>query len=185
MTPSGYDRRAELDQAYRGHAAAVRRHALRASFGDAPAADDATQEAFISAYRAWPQFRQLSPGHQRGWLSRAARNHIISSWRKTNAEYPAGTLPDPPDPRAGDQEEAALGAIEVARFWEAVTADLPRRAARAAYLAWSERWTVAAIARYLGADRATVYRDLRTAMEAARDSGCITKLAAGNEGGPA
>lgn len=183
VTSSGYDLEAEFSRAYRDHAPDVRRHALRAAFGNRPAADDATQEAFMKAYRDWPSFREMPPGRLRAWLSACARNQVIDSWRKTSAEYPADTLPEQPDPHIS--EEAVLDGITAAGFWKEITATAPLRAARAAYLKWNEDWTNSDIARHLGVDRATVLRDLRTVLAAARHPGRGNSLTAGNEGGEA
>lgn len=182
MIPPAYDRDAELTQAYRDCAADVRRAALRAAFGDGAAAEDATQDAFIKAYNDWPSFREMTPGRQRAWLSLTARNKIIDSWRKTRAEYPAETLPEPADSRASEDIPAA---IDVAAFWKKIITVVPNRAAQAAYLAWNEGWNNAEIGRHLGIDRATVLRDLRLVIEAARESGHSTSITAGNEGGEA
>jgi RNA polymerase sigma factor (sigma-70 family) len=183
VTPPGSDREGEFSQAYRDHAPDVRRHALRAAFGDRPAAEDATQEAFMKAYRDWPSFREMTPGRQRAWLSACARNQIIDSWRKTSIECLAGTLPEPPDSRFS--EETVLAGIAAADLWREITASVPLRAARAAYLKWNEDWTSSDIARHLGIDRATVLRDLRTVHAAARYPGRGDSLTAGNEGGGA
>lgn len=183
MTPPGSDLGAEFSQAYRDHAPAVRRNALRAAFGNGPDADDATQEAFVKAYRDWPSFRRMPPGRQRAWLSACARNQIIDSWRKTRAEYLADAFPQLPDVRIS--EETVLAGITAADFWKEITTTVPLRAARAAYLRWNEGWTNSDIASHLGVDRATVLRDLRKVRAAARHPGRGDSLTAGSEGAEA
>jgi RNA polymerase sigma factor (sigma-70 family) len=183
VTSPGYDLEAEFSQAYRDHAPGVRLYALRAAFGNRPAAADAVQEAFMKAYRGWPSFRQMTPGRQRAWLSTCARNSIIDSWRKTSAEYLADPFPEPSDSRIS--EETVLDSITAAGFWKEITATVPLRAARAAFLKWNEDWTISDIARHLGVDRATVLRDVRAVHAAARHPGSGGSLTAGNEGGEA
>ena len=182
MIPPGGDLNAEFTRAYRDHTAAVHRSALRAAFGDRAEADDATQEAFIKAYDNWPSVREMTPGRQRAWLSRTARNKIIDSWRRTNSEDPADTLPEPADSRTSEDAPAA---IDVATFWKEIVTVVPRRAAQVAYLAWNEGWNDTEIARHLGVDRATVGRDRRLVIAVARQPGRSTSITAGNEGGEA
>jgi RNA polymerase sigma factor (sigma-70 family) len=157
----------EVDQAYRMHAEAVRRRALRAAAGDHQRAEDATQQAFLEAWQDWPRFRQLPPGGQLAWLAGRARNRVIDSWRKGRAELPADDIPDQPAP--GTAEGLALSGHALGRFWEAVTTTATERAANAAYLRWHEDWTMAQIARHLGVDRATVKRDLDAVCAMARE----------------
>ena len=183
MTKPGYDLKGEFTQVYRDHAPDVRRHALRAAFGNRSVADDATQEAFLKAYRSWLSFREMASGRQQAWLSTCARNHIIDSWRTTSAECLADIFPEPPDSRIS--EENVVAGITAACFWKEMTATVPLRAARAAYLKWNEDWTNSDIARHLGVDRATVLRDLRTVLAAARHPGRRDSFTAGNEGGEA
>ncbi len=183
MTSPGYDLEAEFGQAYRDYAPDVRRSAIRAAFGDRQSAADATHEAFIKAYHRWSTFREMTPGRQRAWLSTCARNQIIDSWRKISAECFADPFPEPPDARIS--EETVLDAITAVGFWKEVTAIVPSRAARAAFLKWNEDWTITDIARHLEVDRATVLRDIRAVYAVARHPGLSGSLNAGNEGGGA
>lgn len=48
--------------------------------GDAPAAEDCVQEAFLSAFRAWPRYRAERPPE--AWLYRIAMNTAISYRRR-------------------------------------------------------------------------------------------------------
>jgi RNA polymerase sigma factor (sigma-70 family) len=180
VPPAGYDLKAEFSQAYHDYASDVRRHALRAAFGDRATADDATQEAFIAAYDHWRSFREMPPGRQRAWLSTAARNKIIDSWRRTSSEDPVDDLPEPVDSCISEDAPAS---IDVAIFWKQITMVIPPRAAQAAYLAWNEGWNNAEIARHLGIHPATVARDLRMVIAEARRPGFSASITAGNEGG--
>ena len=168
-SPGPGDSVAELSEAYRDHAPAVYRHAYRAALGDHQAAEDVTQQAFVEAFRNWPQFRQLPPGQQRAWLCKRAKWRIIDSWHATSHEMTTDTLPDQPDP-AGC-EDNALANIAADRFWKEITTTVPQRSAHAAYLRWHEQWTMADIAKHLGVDRATVLRDLKSVLTAARQLG--------------
>ena len=164
--PEPSDPHAEMPAAWHAHAEAVHRHALRATFGDHQAAEDATQEAFAEAFHDWPRFRKLTTGQQRGWLCGRARWRVIDSWRDTRHEHPVDEFPEQPDPRA--TEDTILADITADQLWEAIIAAVPRRAAQAAYLRWHEGWTMVGIARHLGIDRASVLRDLNTVLETAR-----------------
>ena len=173
-SPGPGDSEPELSEAYLDHAPAVYRHACRAALGDHQAAEDVTQQAFVEAFRNWPEFRQLPPGQQRAWLCARARWRIIDSWYATSHEITTDTLPDQPDP-AGC-EDNVLANITADRFWKEITTAVPQRPARAAYLRWHEQWTMADIAKHLGVDRATVLRDLNSVLAAARQLGDQTGL---------
>jgi RNA polymerase sigma factor (sigma-70 family) len=156
----------EVRLAYLAHAEAVHRSAARAAMGDYAAADDATQQAFIEAIAIWTGFRQWPPGKQRAWLCTRARYRLIDSWRASSEEVSTQTLPNEQTPWS--TEDIVLSALALDRFWKVVTT-MPRRAARAAYLRWHEKWTMTKIAKHLGIDRATVLRDLRSVIDAARE----------------
>jgi RNA polymerase sigma factor (sigma-70 family) len=158
-----------LSQAYLDHSQAVYRHAYRAALGDHQAAEDVTQQAFVEAFRNWPEFQQLAPGQQRAWLCARARWRIIDSWHATCHEITTATLPDQPD--STGCEDNVLANITADRFWKEITTAVPQRSARAAYLRWHEQRTMADIARHLGVDRATVLRDLNSVLDVARQLG--------------
>jgi RNA polymerase sigma factor (sigma-70 family) len=170
----------ELSGAYLDHAPAVYRRACRAALGDHQAAEDATQQAFMEAFRNWPEFRQLPPGEQRARLCARARWRIIDSWHATSHEITTDTLPDQPDPTSC--EDNVLADITIARFWREITTVVPPRAARAAYLRWHERWKMAAVGEHLGVDRATVLRDLNSVLNAAKQLGVQIGLPPCSEG---
>ncbi len=99
--------------------------AFRAAFlitGDAAAAEDAVQEAFVKAYYALPRFR---PGALlRPWLLRIAANEARNRRKADNrrlalAERAAADAPSPamvPSPEAaalqGEQRQALLAALD-------------------------------------------------------------------------
>jgi RNA polymerase sigma-70 factor (ECF subfamily) len=147
----------EFDQVYLRHARGVYRHAIRVAQGNRQRAEDATQKAFLEAWRDWDRFRLLPPRRQLSWLSVCAHNGVIDSWRKDGAEHPVEVIPD--QPTRETTEDLAVSKVVLERFWKGGIA-MPERARRAAYLHWHEGWTKVGIADYLGVDRATVKRDL-------------------------
>jgi RNA polymerase sigma factor (sigma-70 family) len=165
-TPRSGNPELEIAEAYREHAQAVYRRAYRAALGDHHAAQDATQQAFLEAFRNRTGFCQLLPSEQRAWLCMRAARRIIDSWRATSHELITDTPPEQPSPMDG--EAKILADIAADRFWKEITVSVPNRAARAAYLRWHEQWTMAEIARHLSVDRATVNRDLNNVIAVAR-----------------
>jgi RNA polymerase sigma factor (sigma-70 family) len=157
----------EVEQAYLSHAANVRRHATHAAQGDHQRAEEATQDAFMAAWRDWASFRLLPPERQLTWLRTRARWRVIDSWRReTGPELPSDDIPDQPAPET--IEDLALSAVTLDRFWKVISAT-PQRARRAAYLRWHEDWTMDSIAARLGIDRATVARDLAVVRTLAQE----------------
>lgn len=86
--------------------------------GDAAAAEDCVQDAFLRAFRAWPRFRpHRSP---EAWLHRIAINLAISCWRRRRLQG-AGELvrrlgrpgpgPDPAEVAGRSEVVAALAAL--------------------------------------------------------------------------
>jgi RNA polymerase sigma-70 factor (ECF subfamily) len=76
--------------------------ACRAFLGESGAAEDATQETFVRAYRNIAQFRE---GNFPGWLMRIGKNVCVDEWRKQRFEtgiedadgaIPASSRPGPP-----------------------------------------------------------------------------------------
>ena len=167
---AGHGLEAGFRQAYREHAPAVFRAAYRAALGDRHAAEDATQQAFLEAFRAWPV---KGPG-LRSWLCQRAISRVIDSWRKTGAEYPDDNLHDLPGPR--NEEDTVLAVIAADVFWKKVTSEV---SSRAAFLAWEQGMSVTEIAEHLGIARRTVRRDLDNILAIARQPGYITSLEGG------
>jgi RNA polymerase sigma-70 factor (ECF subfamily) len=58
-------------------------YACRGFFSDSPAAEDATQETFLRAYR---NIRGYHQGDFSGWLMRIAKNVCIDEWRRSRRE---------------------------------------------------------------------------------------------------
>ncbi len=88
--------------------------------GDRAAAEDAAQEAFISAYRALPQFRG---GSFRSWLLRIATNEARDEIRRRGRRISARSFSgdddhdeaiEPPDPSADPADQVAAGIVDAA-----------------------------------------------------------------------
>ena len=93
--------RADFDRLYRASYPRLFR-TLYGVLGDAAAAEDCVQDAFVQAYRAWPRWRPEAPAE--AWLHRIALN-LARSHRRRQRIREAGELirrlgrpPDPPDP---------------------------------------------------------------------------------------
>ena len=90
-------------------------HACRGFFSDSQAAEDATQETFLRAYRNIRSFHQ---GYFSAWLMCIARNVCIDEWRRSRRETGIDEvdLAELPSPNRLDSScEARLMA---ARVWQ-------------------------------------------------------------------
>ena len=102
----------------------------RRLLGDRGAAEDATQEAFLSAYRALPRFEG---GSLRSWLLRIAANQSKDELRRRGRRAKtdsldriidtAGAPLEVPDPAPGAPELAERG--ELSRVVESALQELP------------------------------------------------------------
>ncbi len=101
------------------HHACVYRYAYRLS-GCAAAAEDITQEVFLSAFRNGHQLR--SEEASRGWLLAIARNEFIRWGRKSSA---AGTAVDPQLGQLLEQEELLEPSIDRQEWVEQALQQLP------------------------------------------------------------
>ncbi len=99
--------------------------------GDPAAADDATQEAFISAYRALPRFRG---GSFRAWLMRIVKNACYDEMRRWKRRPIVswddfGELDEEANPHLADdapRPEARYQQAELRRWLEQVLQSLPK-----------------------------------------------------------
>jgi RNA polymerase sigma-70 factor (ECF subfamily) len=115
--------------------------------GDAHAADDLAQEAFLKAWGALPGLAE--PGAFRVWLFRIARNEWLASarGRKPDSGAPPGAAPEVQDARPGPAQSAEEREAEVAL--RGALAELPP-VYREAYLLWAnEGLTYSEMARVL------------------------------------
>jgi RNA polymerase sigma-70 factor, ECF subfamily len=104
----------DFDQLYRDCYPRLVR-TLYAVLGDAAAAEDCVQEAFVRAFRAWPQFKPERPPE--AWLHRIAVNTAIS-YRRALKRREVGELvrrlgrpPAPPDPAAQSADADVIRAL--------------------------------------------------------------------------
>ena len=117
--------------------------ALAASLtGDWSAAEDLTQDAYVSAHRRWAVISQYDdPG---SWVRRVVTNRAVSRWRRLGREVRALA-------RIAGRERDAIAATETfdAAFWGAVH-DLPAKQAMAITLRYVGDLSVADVAAALG-----------------------------------
>ena len=123
-------------------------------------AEDATQEAFVAAYRAVSRFRR---GNFRAWLMRIAANACYDELRRRKAR-PATSLDrtgdedqrpiDPPDTAPSMEERAAN--TELHRALEAALAQLPREQRLAVVLCDVQGFDYAEIAETMRVSLGTV-----------------------------
>jgi RNA polymerase sigma-70 factor (ECF subfamily) len=91
--------------------------ACRGFFSDSQAAEDATQETFLRAYRNIGYFHQ---GDFSGWLMRIAKNVCIDEWRRSRREIAIDdtTVAEMPSPNPLDSSFQARLIAE--RVWQEI-----------------------------------------------------------------
>ena len=144
------------------HAADVLRF-LVASLGRHDA-DDAFQETFLSALRAYPRLREDS--NLRGWVLTIAHNKALDTHRaRGRRPLPVAELHERPDPRAAPAG-AGDGAIG-GDAWERVRA-LPARQREVLTLRYAADLTHAEIATALGCSEAAARRAAADGLKSLR-----------------
>jgi RNA polymerase sigma-70 factor (ECF subfamily) len=134
---------------------------LTAILADESAAEDCTQEAFLSAFKAWKSWKADAPAE--AWIHRIAINTAISYRRKQRLRE-VGELvrrlgqPSVPDPTAHDLRTDLLG--EMRR--------LPAKQAAALVLRHLHGYTNREIAAALGAPESTIASRLMEAKKTLR-----------------
>lgn len=153
---------ADLEQRFEALVASHRDRAVRLAWrllgGDEAAAQDVTQDAFVSAYRALGRFRNeasLSTWFYR-ILVRKAHSH--RRWRAVRERW-SGEDADPPDPAATRPGDLALRR----RIAEALGA-LTRRQREAFVLVHLEGFSVRETAALMGSREGTVKSHLHRAL---------------------
>ena len=114
-----------FDRVVRQHGPVVLR-VCRAVLGSSADADDAWQETFLAALRAYPHLDPQT--NLQAWLVTVARSKTIDVIRARRRAVPVGNVPEELDPSALDPAAAAE-----ARDLRAAVAALPER----------QRWAVA------------------------------------------
>jgi RNA polymerase sigma-70 factor (ECF subfamily) len=158
--PSGY-RPGDRDDFERLYAIAYPR--VRATLigilGDAGAAEDCAQDAFVRAFRAWPRWRPDAPAE--AWVHRIAVNVAISHGRRERLGemlHRLGTPPIAPDPAAIVGRSDLVAALR----------SLPERQAAAIVLRHLHGYSNREIGVALGVPERTVASRLIAARQALR-----------------
>ena len=138
--------------------------------GDTKAAEDVTQEAFLSIWRSKAGYDRAR-GSVRGWVLGIVRNRAIDLLRRDSG----------PVPQLDHDDEAALEARpateltdveairrETARQVRGVLADLPREQSQVIELAYFGGFSHAEIASIVGAPLGTVKGRMRLGLERIR-----------------
>jgi RNA polymerase sigma-70 factor (ECF subfamily) len=177
-------RAAELDREARftAFAATQRERALRLAWrlvgGDAAAAEDVAQEAFVKAWRGLARFRDeaaLSTWFYR-ILVRQAYSHL--RWQRVRRRFAADAPEDAPDPSPAPSRDPHLQR----RIAEALAA-LPRTQRDAFLLVHLEGFSVGEAAEIMGRAPGTLKSHLHRARTALRRrlDGALADAAAGGE----
>lgn len=137
------------------------------------AAEDAAQEAFISAFRAVSRFRS---GNFRAWLLRIASNACLDELRKRRARPQTPLEPDSADERpraelpAGDEPlDERAERMELTRYLEEALASLPYDQRLAIVLRDVQGLAYEEVAEVTGASLGTVKSRISRGRAALRD----------------
>ena len=126
--------------------------------GDRTAAEDITQEAFITAQKRWTRVGQYDAPH--AWLRRVVTNRSISRLRRLRTEARAvKRLAVEPSHESGQGM-----APETIELWAAVR-KLPRRQAQVVALTYLEGYTIPEVAEILGLSPTTAKTHLQRARQ--------------------
>ena len=155
MRPGNRD---DFDRLYRENYPRLLR-TLYAITGDAAAAEDCVQEAFVKAWRAWSRFR---PEHApEGWLHQIAVNTAISYRRRARLRSVGEILRRLGHPGAGTDPGEAVSTSDVIK----ALAALPPRVAADFVLRYHHGYNNREIARFEGVSERTVGSRLAQARE--------------------
>ncbi len=138
--------------------------------GDATAAEDIVQEAFVSVWRQAPRF-DASRGQVRSWLLTIVHHRAVDVVRR-RANRPERALPDDAGQIADSDAPPALvaeAAMDAQAVREAVR-QIPDDQRRTVEMAYFEGLTHVEIAERMGVPLGTVKSRLRIALEKMRES---------------
>jgi RNA polymerase sigma-70 factor (ECF subfamily) len=90
-------------------------YACRRFFSDSPAAEDATQETFLRAYR---NIRTFHEGDFSGWLIRIAKNVCIDEWRRRRREAVIDEIDLAEQPSPNRLDSACEARLMAERIWQ-------------------------------------------------------------------
>jgi RNA polymerase sigma-70 factor (ECF subfamily) len=154
---------------YDRHAAAAYSLAYRIA-GSRGAADDVTQEAFISIWRSGARYDRTR-GSVRGWTLGIVRNRAIDALRRDAGKAPKLTFDDEAilEQRPADEltEDEAVRRQEASELHGAL-AELPSEQSKVIQLAYFGGFSHSEIAQMLGMPLGTVKGRMRLGMEKIR-----------------
>ncbi|HEY6875121.1 MAG TPA: RNA polymerase sigma factor [Candidatus Dormibacteraeota bacterium] len=150
--------RDDFDRLYRENYPRLLR-TLFAITGDASAAEDCVQEAFVRAWRAWPRFRPDSAPE--GWLHQIAVNTAISYRRRAKLRTVGEILRRIGRPAAGRDPAEAATQAEIVR----AISSLPPRVAADFVLRYHHGYNNREIAKLEGVSERTVGARLAQARD--------------------
>ena len=133
--------------------------------GDAHEAEDAAQDALLTAYRALPTFR--GEGSLRGWFARIASRRALAHRARRPHALPLEHARDLPTPAEAGPAEAALVAERRAALLRAIER-LPDPQREVVTLSYFGELTLAEIAAQTGRPIGTVKSHLHRALERLR-----------------
>lgn len=134
---------------------------LAAMLGDAAAAEDCTQDAFLQAFKAWPRWKRDAPAE--AWVHRIAINAAISYRRKQRLREVGEVVRRVGVPLQEDPQAAALEGSMVQELRR-----LPTRQAAALVLRHLHGYTNREIAVALGVPESTIASRLWEARRSLR-----------------
>ena len=138
--------------------------------GDRPAAEDVTQEAFVSIWRSGARFDRTR-GSVRAWTLGIVRNRAIDALRREAGRAPKLNFDDEAilesRPAPADTEAEVVRRAE-AREVRGALRDLPTDQARVIQLAYFGGFSLSEIAAMLGMPLGTVKGRMRLGMEKIR-----------------
>jgi RNA polymerase sigma-70 factor, ECF subfamily len=138
--------------------------------GEKLAAEDITQEAFLSIWRTGARFDR-SRGSVRSWTLGVVRNRAIDSIRRDSGRAPKLTF-DPQEvierEPAPEQTEAEAMRRETARELQGALSDIPSEQSHVIELAYFGGFSQSEIAEMLGEPLGTVKGRMRLGMEKIR-----------------
>ena len=150
--------RDDFDRLYRENYPRLLR-SLYAITGDASAAEDCLQEAFVKAWRAWPKFRpEAAP---EGWLHQIAVNTAISYRRRARLRTVGEILRRLGRPSPGEDPAHAATQTEIVK----AISSLPPRVAADFVLRYHHGYNNREIARLEGVSERTIGARLARARE--------------------
>ena len=138
--------------------------------GEPQAAEDVTQEAFLSIWRTSASF-DAARGSVRSWLLQIARNRAIDAIRRTSARPTRTDLDDDgilEAQESPDLTDAEASRRERARRVRAVLGDLPHDQAQVIGMAYFGGFTHSEIAEILHMPLGTVKGRMRLGLQKAR-----------------